>query len=114
MADAIPSEPISQDPLEQAVEDEALNVELRAATLACLSGGESGRWTISELIERFKNLGISASRTSVTAALAELEAVGCAIYADREGMDATTPHGRAMLQMAAVFAELERDPKFAR
>ena len=23
-------------------------------------------------------------------------------------MDATTPHGRAMLQMAAVFAELER------
>jgi DNA invertase Pin-like site-specific DNA recombinase len=24
-------------------------------------------------------------------------------------MDATTPHGRAMLQMAAVFAELERD-----
>src|SRR5271169_145728 len=30
------------------------------------------------------------------------------IYADREAMDATTPHGRAMLQMAAVFAELER------
>jgi hypothetical protein len=26
----------------------------------------------------------------------------------RRGMDATTPHGRAMLQMAAVFAELER------
>ena len=23
-------------------------------------------------------------------------------------MDATTPHGKAMLQMAAVFAELER------
>jgi DNA invertase Pin-like site-specific DNA recombinase len=31
-----------------------------------------------------------------------------AIYADREAMDATTPYGRAMLQMAAVFAELER------
>ena len=30
-----------------------------------------------------------------------------AIYADKEAMDATTPHGRAMLQMAAVFAELE-------
>jgi DNA invertase Pin-like site-specific DNA recombinase len=29
-------------------------------------------------------------------------------YADKEAMDATTPHGRAMLQMAAVFAELER------
>jgi len=59
--------------LEQAVEDEALSVELRAATLACLSGGESRRWTISELVERFKNLEISASRAGVTAALAELE-----------------------------------------
>ena len=33
---------------------------------------------------------------------------GVAIYADKEAVDATTPHGRAMLQMAAVFAELER------
>jgi DNA invertase Pin-like site-specific DNA recombinase len=38
----------------------------------------------------------------------ELEAAGVAIYADKEAMDATTPHGKAMLQMAAVFAELER------
>jgi DNA invertase Pin-like site-specific DNA recombinase len=30
------------------------------------------------------------------------------LYADKEAMDATTPHGKAMLQMAAVFAELER------
>lgn len=30
-----------------------------------------------------------------------------AIYADKEGMDATTPRGKAMLQMAAVFPELE-------
>jgi DNA invertase Pin-like site-specific DNA recombinase len=37
-----------------------------------------------------------------------LDAAGVAIYADKEAMDATTPHGRAMLQMAAVFAELER------
>jgi hypothetical protein len=41
--------------------------------MACLSGGESRRWTGSELVERFKNLGICASRASVTAALAELE-----------------------------------------
>jgi chromosome segregation and condensation protein ScpB len=40
--------------------------------MACLSGGESRRWTIAELVERFKNLGICASRASVTAALAEL------------------------------------------
>jgi len=38
----------------------------------------------------------------------ELDAAGVAIYADKEAVDATTPHGRAMLQMAAVFAELER------
>jgi DNA invertase Pin-like site-specific DNA recombinase len=43
---------------------------------------------------------------AVAAALAELETAGVAIYADKEAMDATTPHGRAMLQMAAVFAEL--------
>jgi chromosome segregation and condensation protein ScpB len=40
--------------------------------MACFSGGESRRWTVGELLERFKNLGICASRASVTAALAEL------------------------------------------
>lgn len=51
---------------------------------------------------------LGRSTATVATALAELDHVGVAIYADREGMDATTPHGRAMLQMAAVFAELER------
>ena len=40
--------------------------------MACLSGGESRRWTVAELVERFKNLGVCATRASVTAALAEL------------------------------------------
>jgi chromosome segregation and condensation protein ScpB len=40
--------------------------------MACVSGGESRRWTVGELVERFKNLGICASRASVTTALAEL------------------------------------------
>ena len=51
---------------------------------------------------------LGRSVSSVCLTFAELDACGVAIYADREGMDATTPHGRAMLQMAAVFAELER------
>jgi DNA invertase Pin-like site-specific DNA recombinase len=51
---------------------------------------------------------LGRSTAAVTTALAELDAAGVAIYADKEGMDATTPHGRAMLQMAAVFAEVER------
>jgi DNA invertase Pin-like site-specific DNA recombinase len=51
---------------------------------------------------------LGRSTAMVSTALAELEAAGVAIYADKEGVDATTAHGRAMLQMAAVFAELER------
>jgi hypothetical protein len=34
--------------------------------------GKSRRWTVLELVERLKNLGVGASRASVTAALAEL------------------------------------------
>jgi hypothetical protein len=59
-------------PLEELVEIQALSVDLREAVMACLCGGESRRWTVGELVERFKNLGICASRASVTAALAEL------------------------------------------
>lgn len=51
---------------------------------------------------------LGRSTAGVAAALDELQVAGVAIYADKEAMDATTPHGRAMLQMAAVFAELER------
>jgi DNA invertase Pin-like site-specific DNA recombinase len=43
------------------------------------------------------------STAAVTTALAELDAAGVVVYADKEAL-----HGRAMLQMAAVFAELER------
>jgi chromosome segregation and condensation protein ScpB len=59
-------------PLEELVEIQAFSIDLREAVMACLSGGESRRWTIAELVERFKNLGVCASRASVTAALAEL------------------------------------------
>jgi hypothetical protein len=59
-------------PLEERLEIQALNVDLREAVMACLSGGEPRRWTVLELVERFKNLGICASRAGVTAALAEL------------------------------------------
>jgi hypothetical protein len=59
-------------PLEERVEIQALSIDLRGAVMACLSGGESRRWTVGELVERFNNLGICASRAGVTAALAEL------------------------------------------
>ena len=51
---------------------------------------------------------LGRSTTTVAPIMAELGAMGVGFYADKEGMDATTAHGRAMLQMASVFAELER------
>jgi hypothetical protein len=59
-------------PQEELVEIQALSVDLREAVMACLSGGESRSWTVGELVERFRNLGVCATRASVTAALAEL------------------------------------------
>ena len=59
--------------LEETIGTQASDVNLRQAVTACLCGGESRRWTISELVERFKSLGISASAGAVTRALAELE-----------------------------------------
>lgn len=40
--------------------------------------------------------------------LAELNAVGCDLYLERQAVDTTTPAGRAMFQMLGVFAEFER------
>ena len=59
-------------PLEELVQTQALSLDLREAVMACLSGRESRRWTVLELVERFKNLGLCASRASVTAVLVEL------------------------------------------
>ena len=49
-------------PLEERVQIQVLSIDLREAVMACLSGGESRRWTVLELVERFRNLGICASR----------------------------------------------------
>ena len=40
--------------------------------------------------------------------MAELDAAGVARISEQQGIDATGPFGRAMMQMATVFAELER------
>jgi hypothetical protein len=56
-------------PWKNGVEIQALSIDLSEAVMACLSGGESRRWTVGELVERFKNLGVCASRAGVTAAL---------------------------------------------
>jgi DNA invertase Pin-like site-specific DNA recombinase len=40
--------------------------------------------------------------------MAELDAAGVALISEQQGVDGTTPFGKAMMQMATVFAELER------
>jgi hypothetical protein len=72
VSDTLGTRETGQEPLEELVEIQALSVDLREAVMACLCGGESRRWTMGELVERFKKLGVCASRASVTAALAEL------------------------------------------
>ncbi|MFL5287352.1 MAG: recombinase family protein [Rhodopila sp.] len=51
---------------------------------------------------------LGRATATVATAMTELDELGVGFYADKEGMDSTTAHGRAMLQMAAVFGELER------
>lgn len=44
----------------------------------------------------------------VAQAMAELDAAGVALSSEQQGIDGTGPFGRAMVQMATVFAELQR------
>ena len=44
----------------------------------------------------------------VANALAELDAAGVRLYCDQQGIDSSTPMGRAMIQMASIFGEQER------
>ena len=73
MSDIVQKEPAGQQPPEELVENQTLSIDLKEAVMACLCGRETRRWTIGELVERFRNLGLSCSRASVTGALAELE-----------------------------------------
>jgi DNA invertase Pin-like site-specific DNA recombinase len=44
----------------------------------------------------------------VAQAMAELDTAGVALISEQQGIDGTGPFGRAMMQMATVFAKLER------
>jgi hypothetical protein len=73
VSDPLQLEPADDRSLEEVVGTQALEVDLRVAVMACLCGGESRRWTLSELVERLKGLGICATKAGITAALADLE-----------------------------------------
>lgn len=51
---------------------------------------------------------LGRSLQDLVAFMAELQAAGLDLYLHQQGMDTTTPAGRAMFQMCGVFAEFER------
>jgi DNA invertase Pin-like site-specific DNA recombinase len=52
---------------------------------------------------------LGRSTASVCTTMDELHEAGVGLFAHKESMDTSTAHGRAMLEMAAVFARLERE-----
>ncbi len=51
---------------------------------------------------------LGRSLQDLVAFLSELHGVGCDLYLHVQGLDTTTPAGKAMFQMLGVFAEFER------
>ena len=51
---------------------------------------------------------LGRSLQDLVATLGELQAKGVGLYLHQQGIDTTTPAGKAMLQMMGVFAEFER------
>jgi DNA invertase Pin-like site-specific DNA recombinase len=51
---------------------------------------------------------LGRSLQDLVAFLGELNAAGCDLYLEKQAVDTTTPAGRALFQMLAVFAEFER------
>jgi DNA invertase Pin-like site-specific DNA recombinase len=51
---------------------------------------------------------LGRSLQDLVGCLGELHAVGCGLYLHQQGVDTTTPSGKAMFQMMGVFAEFER------
>ena len=52
---------------------------------------------------------LGRSLQDLVAFLGEVHAQGVDLYLDRQGVDTTTPGGKALFQMMTVFAEFERE-----
>src|ERR1700722_19401417 len=52
---------------------------------------------------------LGRSLADVAAFMVDIRAYGVDLYLDKQAVDTTTPSGRALLQMAGVFAEFERE-----
>jgi DNA invertase Pin-like site-specific DNA recombinase len=94
----------------QTYEDQGLSGakgrDQRRAFDQMLKDAMRGRFSIM-MVWSIDRLGRSVLH--VANALAGLDAAGVALYSDQQGIDSTSPIGRAMLQMASVFGEQERE-----
>jgi hypothetical protein len=51
----------------QVAAEQPLETPLKPAVMACLSGSESARWTLAELAERLKGIGVPFTRPGMDA-----------------------------------------------
>src|SRR3984957_14238033 len=96
-------------PIVQTYEDQGISGakgrEQRPAFDAMLKDAVRRRYDIL-MVWSIDRLGRSVLH--VANALAELDAAGIRLYCDQHGIDSSTPMGRAMIQIASVFGEQER------
>jgi DNA invertase Pin-like site-specific DNA recombinase len=65
--------------------------------------------TISTMFPVIAWRAVARSLQHLTGLLADLHSKGCDLYLHQQGVDTTTPSGKAMFQMMGVFAEFERE-----
>jgi len=70
--------------------------------------GRNGRPAFDALCRDATNDRLGRSLKDLVAFLSELHAIGIDLFLHQQGLDTTTPAGKAMFQMLGVFAEFER------
>jgi DNA invertase Pin-like site-specific DNA recombinase len=80
----------------------AISVQ-RSMRCARLPRGVSSIWVMAWSVDR-----LGRSLQDLVAFLSELHALGIDLFLYQQGLDTTTPAGKALFQMMGVFAEFER------
>jgi len=105
-------------PLEERVQTQAISVDLREAVMACFSGGESRRWTVGGLVERFKTGRLrltrqrdgGARRTGTRASTLELGAMAPARARNRMDPGAQIRALKASFRCQTAPSQRSQDP----
>lgn len=69
-----PSSEYRKESWVQVIAAQALEIPLKPAVMACLSGGESARWTLAELADRLRGLDVPFTKPALLGSLVELQA----------------------------------------